>query len=1035
MQSKGAIKFLAIALALVCLFQLSFTFFTRSVEKDAVEYAENSDAAIVAKNLAQGNAAMENFLFDSIKARKEQYYLDSMSNEVIYNFAWIRKYTYKDCKSKELNLGLDLKGGMNVTMEISLPEIIIALSGNNENANFRQAIAKAREMQKSSDQDFIVLFEKSWNEITNNGSLASIFIVGMKDRITFNATNEEVLKVVREEAEGAIDRTFNILRSRIDRFGVTQPNIQKLSTTGRILVELPGIKEPERVRKLLQGTAQLEFWETYEYKDAYQYLDKADKLLLNKFAAGDTATSDSAAVATADSTTAKDTTKTVAETKKPDSAKPAAQGQQTAEQYAKEHPLYALLSPAIVQDEKGSYFPNPGPVVGYCKIIDTAAVGDMLRRPDVKGIFPRNMKLAWTAKPSDENNSVVQLVALKASREGKASLGGDVVIDARQDFGQNNSNEISMTMNSEGAQIWKNLTASNIGNCIAIVLDNYVYSFPRVNTEIPNGRSSITGDFTLEEAKDLANILKAGKLPAPARIVEEAVVGPSLGQEAITSGMYSFIIAFVFIMLYMILYYNKAGLVANLALLTNVFFLFGILASLGAVLTLPGIAGIVLTMGMAVDANVIIYERIREEIRAGKAGRLAMSDGYKHAYSAIIDSNVTTIIAGIVLYVFGSGPVQGFATTLVIGILTTMFSAIFISRLIFEFALNRNWHVNYWNSFTKNLFTNTKINFVGFRPKMYLFSGIVLLIGITSISIRNFSAGVDFAGGRTYVVRFDKDIQTGDVRSALKAEFGEDMEVKAYGPESQVKITTKYMVNDDSPATDSIIEAKIYNGLKGLYSSPLSYNDFSETKDGKEIGKLSSQKVGPTIADDIRIAAIWAISIALLLIFVYVAIRFKKWQWGLGGVIALIHDSIIVLSLYSLFYGVVPWSMEIDQQTIAVLLTLIGFSINDTVIIFDRIREYQTLYPKRELGMNINSAINSTLGRTINTSGTVAVSLIAMFLFGGEIIRGMTFSLLVGVLIGTYSSIGIATPVAYDFIRMTNKRKERKQAARLASAK
>lgn len=1033
MQSKGAIKFLAIALALVCIFQLSFSYCTRTIEKDAVEYAENSNAVEMAKVLAKGDPAKDAYLIDSIKATMEQHYLDSMSNEVVYNFLWIRKYTYKDCKSKELNLGLDLKGGMNVTMEISLPDILMSLSANNQDPAFLKALADAREMQKNSDQDFIVLFEQSWNKVSPNGKLSSIFMVGLKDKITFNSTNEEVLKVVRAEANDAIDRTFNILRSRIDRFGVTQPNIQKLSTTGRILVELPGIKEPDRVRKLLQGTAQLEFWETYEYKDVYAYLEQADKKVMAIISKIDTTvkTDTTVVAAVADTTVQDTTTASLIDKVGQDTTTDKGQGQQSFEQYAKEHPLLAYLQPALVQDEAGNYFPNRGPVVGHCQIYDTAKVGVMMRNPEVKGIFPRNMRFAWEVKAVDENKSLLRLIALKSSRDGTAAMGGDVVIDARQDFGQNNANEISMTMNSEGAQVWKNLTASNIGNSIAIVLDGYVYSFPTVNSEIPNGRSSISGDFTLEEAKDLANILKAGKLPAPARIVEEAVVGPSLGAEAITAGLWSFVIAFIFIMLYMILYYNKAGIVANLALLSNVFFLMGILASLGAVLTLPGIAGIVLTMGMAVDANVIIYERIREEIRAGKGGRLALSDGYKHAYSSIIDANVTTIMAGVVLYVFGSGPVQGFATTLIIGILTTMFTAIFISRLIFEWMLNRNMAINYWNKFTKSLFLNTKIDFIGNRKKLYLFSLALFIVGGVFMGIRGFNQGVDFAGGRTYVVRFDQNVTTTDVRAALRKSFGEDMEVKTFGPSSQVKITTKYLVNDDRPEVDSIIETKLYEGLKGFYVTPVSYQDFSASTEGKEIGKLSSQKVGPTIADDLRIAAIWSVVIALILIFGYVAIRFKKWQWGLGGVICLIHDSFIVISLYSIFYGVVPWAMEIDQTTIAVILTIIGFSINDTVIIFDRIREYKALYPKRALSDNINAAINSTLGRTINTSGTVVVSLIAMFIFGGEIIRGMNFALLIGIVLGTYSSIGNATPIAYDLIRMVERRKEKKLGKKL----
>lgn len=1043
MQSKGAIRFLAIAFALVSLFQLSFSYCTRTVESDAVEYALDSNADSMARALAKGDAAKEILLVDSIRSRMEQHYLDSMSNEVIYNFLWIRKYTYKDCKQKEINLGLDLKGGMNVTLEISLPDIVRALSGNSQDPAFNKAIDRAREMQRSSDQDFLVLFERAWNEVNPGGKLASVFVVGLKDRINFNSTNEEVMAIIRSEADDAIDRTFNILRSRIDRFGVTQPNIQKLSTTGRILIELPGIKEPERVRKLLQGTAQLEFWETYEYKDVYAYMEQADKKALAAIngAADTVALPDGDTTLVADQTdtedVAADTLTSLTDSNETslidkvagDTNSDTGKDNQSFEQYAREHPLLAYLQPALVQDESGNYFPNQGPVVGYCQIYDTARVNAMMKLPEVKAVFPREMRFVWTVKPVDEKSSTLQMIALKASRDGSAALGGDVITDARQDFGQNNSNEISMSMNSEGAQIWKSLTANNIGKSIAIVLDNYVYSFPTVQSEIPNGRSSISGNFTLEEAKDLANILKAGKLPAPTRIVEEAVVGPSLGVEAITAGLWSFLIAIIFIMMYMILYYNRGGLVANIALMVNVFFLMGALASLGAVLTLPGIAGIVLTMGMAVDANVIIFERVKEEIRAGKGSRLALTDGYKHAYSAIIDSNVTTLIAGIVLYVFGSGPVQGFATTLIIGILSTLFTAIFISRLVFEWMLNRNWKTSYWNNVTKNFFTNVQIKWVESRKKLYILSAVLILAGGASMLVRGFSAGVDFAGGRTYVVRFDKDVKATEIRLALRQTFGEDMEVKTFGPDNQVKITTKYMVNDDGPEVDSLIESKLYEGLKPFYTVPMKYEDFvSSTAENKEIGKLSSQKVGPTIADDIKIAAIWAVSIALILIFVYVAIRFKRWQWGLGALLALVHDSIIIISLYSLLYGIAPWSMEIDQTTIAVLLTIIGFSVNDTVIIFDRIREFRTLYPKRELNLNINQAINSTLGRTINTSGTVAVALLAMLIFGGEIIRGMNFALLVGIIIGTYSSIGIATPLAYDLISIIEKRKLKKLA-------
>ena len=634
----------------------------------------------------------------------------------------------------------------------------------------------------------------------------------------------------------------------------------------------------------------------------------------------------------------------------------------------------------------------------------------------------------WTVKPEKDQKDVLQLIALKVtSREGTAPLTGDVIVDARQDYSQTGTVEITMMMNPEGARSWARLTSENVGKSVAIVLDNYVYSFPRVNEEIPNGRSSITGNFTVEEAKDLANILKAGKLPAPARIVAEEIVGPSLGKEAINAGMLSFILAFFLILMYMGLYYAKAGWVADFALAFNLFFLFGVLASLGAVLTLPGIAGIVLSMGMDVDSNVVIYERVKEEIRAGKGMRLALSDGYKNAYSPIIDSKVTTILSGIVLYIFGSGPVKGFATTLVIGLTISLFTAIFISRLVFEYMVDHNKHITYWHKATKDLFTGIHIDFIGLRKKLYVASGVAITIGIIFMITRGMVPGVDFTGGRTYVIRFDQPVVTTDIRVSLRQVFGEEPEVKTFGPDNQVRITTKYLIDEMNPKTDSIIDAKLYNGVKKYYKTPVTFDDFATSKSGKLLGMLSSQKVGPTIAKDIKVGAYFAVFFALLIIFLYIFIRFKKWQWGLGAVISLFHDSFLAMSMYAIFHGVMPFALEIDQGFIAAILTIIGFSVNDTVIIFDRIREHVKLYPKRELKTNINDAINDTLGRTFNTSGTVLVVLLAMFIFGGEIIRGMNFALLVGITIGTYSSVFNATPIAYDFImwreRVANKKK------------
>lgn len=1037
MQNKGAIKFFAIALAIVCLFQLSFTFFSKRVESKARNYARNEVAARQAKELARGNADLEVIMLDSIAKARESYYLDSMANQPVYNIL-VRKYTYQEVKERELNLGLDLKGGMNVTLEVSVVDIVKALADNSDNPVFTQAIQKAVEKQRNSQEDFVTLFGESFKEVDPNAQLAAIFnTVDLKDRVTFNSTNEEVLKVIREETNGAIDRTFNILRTRIDRFGVAQPNIQKLQTAGRILVELPGIKEPERVRKLLQGTAQLEFWETYQFADVIQYFEDANKRLAStgevvtdstNLEAVDSPTAN-AEISPADTTSAADTSALATDSasllEQIGDTSATAKQKESFEKYAKENPLYAYLRPAIFQNEQGQYFPGQGATVGYAAIKDTARVNKALAR--VANIFPRDLKLAWTVKPEKDRPDVLELIALKVTnRDGKAPLGGDAVVDARQDYDQNGRVEITMLMNNEGAKVWKRLTADNIGNQIAIVLDDYVYSAPRVNGEIPNGRSSISGNFTIEEALDLSNILKAGKLPAPARIVQEEIVGPSLGREAINSGLASFVIAFILVLIYMVGYYNRAGWIADLALVTNVFFIFGVLTSLGAVLTLPGIAGIVLTLGMAVDANVIIYERIKEELRAGKGMRLAITDGYSNAYSAIIDGNVTTLLTGIVLYIFGSGPIQGFATTLIIGIITSLFTAIFISRIIFENLLKKNKNITFDNSYTRYAFTDIHIDFIAIRKKLYIASAIVITAGLVSLAVKGLNFGVDFTGGRTYVVRFDQDVTTNDIRKALSTQFGESPEVKTFGGDNQVKITTKYRIEEDTKEIDSLVESKLFEGVKGFYVTPLTKTEFTSDSDAKILGRLSSQKVGPTIADDIKQGAVMAIIFALLIIFIYIAIRFKKWQYGLAGLISLAHDALITVGVFSIFYGILPFNLEADQAFIAALLTIIGYSINDTVIIFDRIREYLGLHPKRSLKENMNDAMNSTLGRTFNTAGTTLVVLIAIFIFGGEVIRGFVFALLIGIAIGTYSSIFNAAALAFDFISVKERKKEKK---------
>jgi SecD/SecF fusion protein len=1036
MQNKGAIKFFAIAFALVCLYQLSFTFVASRYEKKAAEYAENDQAQRMAKKLAGGNEVLEQYYLDSLSKVRKNYFFDSIANEVVYNIG-IKKYTFKEVKARELNLGLDLKGGMNVVLEVSVSDIIKALSGNSQDPTFKKALAMAKKEQKNSNKDFVTLFGEAFNKIDPNARLASIFLYEFKDKgITTNSTNEEVLKVIRQETEGAIDRTFQILRTRIDRFGVAQPNIQKLATSGRILIELPGIKDPERVRKLLQGTAKLEFWETYTFNDVFPFFQELNKIIAEEAGVFESDTSDTTKTskgedeeAAADVTDNEDSTQDSSTNKllenldtEEDSL---ANLQQDKDKFKKQNPLWFYLRPNINQEGA----PNQTALVGYAAIKDTARVNKMIREGYAKNIFPRELKLAWTVKPDSRAPDYLQLVALKASgRDGSAALGGDVIVDARQDYDANGRVEVTIQMNSIGAKKWKRLTGENIGKQIAIVLDNYVYSYPNVNDEIPNGRSSITGGgMTVEEAKDLANILKAGKLPASAHIVEEEVVGPSLGREAVKAGMNSFILAFIMVLAYMMAYYNRGGMVASIALIINIFFIFGILASLGAVLTLPGIAGIVLTLGMAVDANVIIYERIKEEVKAGKGIKLALQDGYKNAYSAIIDGNVTTLLTGIILYIFGTGPVQGFATTLIIGLLSSLFTSIFITRLIFSWMIDHHKTLRFSNKFTENTLANANFNFIGARKKAYLISGTLIVISIVSLLTLGLNYGVDFTGGRTYVIRFDQDINTVKARKALTKSFDNiSPEVKTFGPTTQIKVTTKYLIDEEGPQVDSIIQHKLYNALQSFYKEPISYSEFSSDVEGegKLLGILSSQKIGPTIAYDIREKAYFAIFFSLIIIFLYVAVRFKKWQYGVGGVAALFHDTIITLGMFSLFYSVMPFNMEVDQAFIAAILTIIGYSINDTVIIFDRIREYNTLFPKHTLKRNMNEALNKTLARTMNTSGTTLVVLLMIFIFGGEVIRGFVFALLVGIIVGTYSSVFTASPIAYDLLHGDKQEKE-----------
>jgi SecD/SecF fusion protein len=1006
MQNKGAIKALAIVFGLIFLYQLSFTLVTKNVERKAAKFAQGDEA-------------------------KENYYLDSISNENVYNLL-VKKYTYRDAKEREINLGLDLKGGMNVTLEVSVKDIVNALAGANANdPTFMKAMELASERQENSEGDFVTLFGQAYEEVDPNAKLASIFLFEFKDKgITVNSTNNEVLKVLKEESDGAIDRSYQILRTRIDRFGVAQPNIQKLEGSGRILVELPGIKDPKRVRKLLQGTAQLEFWETYNFNELYPYFAEANTKLAEKNQAvnelnEETAPAEAEQVAETVEETVSETEEVAqAEADSTDNGLLEQITQENTEEnlsddealakYQAQNPLFALLQPSYTQNG-----PAETARVGIAQVKDTANINRMLA--ETANLFPRNMKLAWTVKPENYGGETefLELVALKMSRDNKCALGGEVITDARQDYGQSNQVEVTLQMNSEGAKAWKRLTGENIGRQVAIVLDDYVYSYPVVNQEIAGGRSQISGGgMTIEEAQDLANILKAGKLPAPARILEEQVVGPSLGKESVQKGMWSMVFAFILVLIYMVFFYKKAGLVADIALIVNVFFLFGVLACLGSVLTLPGIAGIVLTLGMAVDSNVIIFERIKEELRGGKALRAAIDAGYKNAYSAIIDGNVTTLITGIVLIVLGTGPVHSFAVTLCIGILTSLFTSIFISRLIFTRMLDKEKEISFATKFTENFLKDTHFDFISFRKTAYIIALVMIVISVGSLAFKGLNLGIDFKGGRNYIVRFDQDVKVDQVREALSdlnVEGWETPEVKTYGPNGQVKITTKYKIDDNNPDVDTEIQGILYKGLNGLFSQSLTAEQFSS--EDETIGVLSTQKVGATIASDVTRKSIWAIIVSLALMFAYIAIRFRRWQYGLSALAALTHDTIIMLGMYSLFFNILPFTMEVDQAFIAAVLTIIGYSINATVVIFDRVRENTNLRPKATWRENINNAVNSTLTRSFNTSGSTFVVLLAIFFFGGDTIRGFIFALLVGILAGTFSSVFLSSPLAYNLLK------------------
>ena len=1002
MQSKGAIKLVAALVAVACIWQLSFTAVTKIQEKKASKYA---DAAVAAfqQTPAWSKVAAEDqaYVLDSLAKDRNRWYTDSVSAEKVY-FG----YTYKDVKSKEINLGLDLKGGMNVMLQVQLSDLVKALAGENRTPEFEKALALAQERSANSRQDFISLFAEAWTEVSNGPRLAQVFgTYEMRDRIKPESTDDEVISVIREDAESAVSNSFNVLRNRIDRFGVTQPSIQKIGNSGRILVELPGVKEPERVRKLLQGTASLEFWTTFDNSEVSQYLVEADALLAELLAQDETA---------------EEVAEPQVEEQKSDLLSEELQSNSeedlAIEEYRKSHPLFAVLQPSGARGNA---------CIGFAQGGDTAIVNRYLNNERVKELFPAEFRAMWSVNPSEYagGSNIYELVAIKAaSRDGKAPLDGSAVTDARVSYEGQGMNQgspvVSMTMNAEGANKWARITKDNIGKQVAIVLDGLVYSYPTVQTEITGGSSQISGNFTVEEATDLTNVLKSGKLPAPAKIIQEQVVGPSLGAKSIQSGMISFLIAFILVLIYMVFFYKGAGLIADVALLCNVLFLFGTLTSFGAVLTLPGIAGLILTMGMAVDANVIIYERIKEELAAGKGIGKAVADGYRNAYSAIIDGQVTTMLTGIVLFIFGSGPVQGFATTLIIGIITSVVTSIFITRIIIDDRLEKGRKVTFENETTKNFLKNTSVDFLGKKKISYTVSGVLIVLSILSICFKGFTYGVDFSGGRTYVVRFDQEQTAEDVRASVSDVFADadgnsSVEVKQFGGASQMKITTTYKVEQESTDVDAEVEKMLYDAVKGFYASEISYDEFRSTLDNPN-GIISSDKVGPTIANDMKRDAIIAVILSLIVICADIAMRCKGWTWGLGGVVSLAHTSIIVIGFFSFFSGILPFNLDVDQTFIAAILTIIGYAINDNVVIFDRIREFKALHPNTDFKDNVNTALNATLTRTVNTSVSTLIPMLAIAIFGGESIRGLSVALCLGILIGTYASIMIGTPIMYD---------------------
>lgn len=985
MQNKGLIRTLAIIFGLICVYYLSFTWVNNTIEGDAKVYA-NGDT------------------------QKEQAYLDSVANLPIANYGFT-KYTGKEVRDRAINLGLDLKGGIDATLEVSVRDILVGLSNQSKNPVFNKALADATEAQKNSDDDYLDLFFDAFAEVSNGSvRLSDPSIFGnksLKDKINFKLSDDEVKPLLQEEVKGSISTAFEVLRNRIDRFGVTSPSIQQIGESGRISIQLPGAKDIDRVKKLLTGIAKLEFWEVYENTETANFFIQANSRLaeiLEKEAPEET----------------KDTTLS-----KDDEINELLGEVQDSVDTQAASPLFSVFYPNIPQNAN-----QRSSAIGYASIKDTATVNKYLAMKEVRELLPAEMtyaKFLWEAKPINESE-VINLYAIKSNREDEAPINGDVVTDASQVFDQLGINpEVTMTMNSKGTKQWARMTEENVGKFVAVVLDNLVYSAPNVNGPIPNGRTSISGQFTIDEAQDLANALKSGKLPAGARIIESSVVGASLGQESINNSTIAFIIALALVLIWMLFYYGKAGIFADIALVLNILFIFGVLTAFNAVLTLPGVAGIIITIGMAVDANVIIYERIKEALSRGKVLKEAIVEGFslKGALSAIIDANVTTFLTGVILYVFGSGPIRGFATTLMIGIATSLVSAVFITRLLVDWYANKNYDMTFNTGITKGWFQNISVEFLKKRRLAYIISGILIAIGLASMFTQGFNQGVDFKGGRTYTVRFDQAVSATEARASLKEVFGDAPEVKTYGGANQLKITTDYKVEDNDIAVSDEIQELLFNGLQSYLPDGTTLANFKigTEESADKLGIMKYFEVGPTIADDIKQKAIWAIVGSLIVVFLYILLRFRKWQYSLGAVAAVFHDVLIVLSIFSLFWKVLPFDMEIGQSFIAALLTVVGYSLNDTVVIFDRIREFADKHTSWPFIKTVNSALSTTLGRTINTSLTTLIVLLSIFIFGGDSIKGFMFAMIVGVIIGTYSSLFIASPIMYDTTTKLTKKK------------